>query len=385
MRAAPDPRLAVVTFNSTSARALKEYLLAAQAPIVCTQELRIAGDDADDLGRWAARRGWDPFLAEATAGPGGGLSGGVAIFCRSGRAALADARCVVPGRAVTARVTVGDSPAITVCSAYLVTGGRLCDHNRQILGSIASDVEDRGCPFVIAADFNCAPEVIGASAYPSRLRAEVLAPAGPFGTCASGEGGRSCSVLDYFIVSEGLALTAEGVHVDCTWPANRHRPVQLTLRAAFGDIQVLKFERRARIPVNAPFGPQRRLPSASAAAAACCTAALEAGRQPGRPSSISAALTAAYATFGVTAATELSAATDTILTVPQLRAFGRAPRLEWVDALPLDERPAPAALASARGLKVAALYFAHLARHAARGARSGAAGCGSPLACILGE
>ena len=133
-RAAPDRPSTFVTFNSTSARALKEYLAGARAPVICTQELRIAGGDLEDLGAWAARRGWDPYLADATVGPGGGLSGGVAIFCRRGQAALADPRCVVPGRAVTARVTVGDSPAITVCSAYLITGGRLCDHNRRIFG-----------------------------------------------------------------------------------------------------------------------------------------------------------------------------------------------------------------------------------------------------------
>ena len=161
-------------------------------------------------------------------------------------------------------------------------------------------------------------------------------------------------MLDYFVVSNGLALTVEGVQVDNAWPANPHRPVQLTLRAAFGNIQVLKFERRVRFPVGAPFGPQRRPPSASAAVAACCAAVLEPSAARGKPSATCAALSAAYASFGVVAATELAAATDTVVPERQLRAFGRAPRLEWVNALTIDERSEPAVFAQARGLKVAA-------------------------------
>ena len=141
---------------------------------MCAQELRVDGSDLDDLGRWASKNGWDAILEGADVGVGGGLSGGVAILCRRGAASIAQGVTLASSRAVSAAISFGSSPAITVCSVYLVIGGKLCDHNKQSLAGIGEDVQSRGGSFIIAGDFNVQPDALVEAGFSARIGADLL-------------------------------------------------------------------------------------------------------------------------------------------------------------------------------------------------------------------
>ena len=304
---------------------------------MCAQELQIEGSDLDDFGRWASKNGWDAFLEGAEKGAGGGLSGGVAILCRRGAAAIAQGVTLTSSRAVSAAISFGSSPAITVCSVCLVTGGRLCDHNKKILANIGEDVQSRGRSFIIAGDFNVQPDVLAEAGFSARIGADLLCPSSTLGTCVIGVNGCDSSVIDFFVVSHGLASTVEGVQCDPHWPANPHRPVKLTIMHAFETVQVLRFSPRAAIPSVAPVGPRRRPPSWAAPGAGAAAASAVANCHGNPDASIGAALSAAYALFAVTAACELGSTTGVDLPRARAAEFGLPPKLQWVDALSLDK------------------------------------------------
>jgi hypothetical protein len=76
--------LAVETVNSTGWGPMQRRLSGTTAHVVLGQETWVLPGHLARVSDWCRRHGWESILAPAAVGPGGGASGGVAIFARVG-------------------------------------------------------------------------------------------------------------------------------------------------------------------------------------------------------------------------------------------------------------------------------------------------------------
>ena len=102
-------------------------------------------------------------------------------------------------------------------------------------------------------DFNCSPEQLGKTGWLKLVQGRILSPR--FSTCGS-------RVLDFFVVSEGLAGAAVGVSVVedalCSGGHGSHKPVRLFLRANPRQMKVRTLKTCTTIEAKLPYGPERR-------------------------------------------------------------------------------------------------------------------------------
>ena len=94
----------------------------------------------------------------------------------------------------------GDS--VHLCSIYLHHMQGLSDINLSILSHAATARDVWGGSFVLGGDFNLTPQLLGDTTLDSCTRGRLIFPSDVDGTCSTTGG---VKMLDYFLVSEGLA------------------------------------------------------------------------------------------------------------------------------------------------------------------------------------
>ena len=146
---------------------------------------------------------------------------------------------------------------------------------------------------VVGGDWNCEPEEIGGTGFPNDVRGILVVP--PEGTCRSATG--DYRVLDYFMVSAGLANRLCRAAVPPGATAHPHVPVQL-VAPSHRDVFALQMTGPARLANTRIVGPLQKPLAVSLElrrAVATATAAAEnLGNQCGNTGEVHRATTRAY-------------------------------------------------------------------------------------------
>ncbi len=199
--------LTAETVNSTGWGPLRRRLLGTPAQLVLAQETWIRPCQVREASDWATRHGWDSVWAPALVGPGGGASGGVAIFARRGlglRFPAVGPHIIVEGRAVAAFCEPpGHRPILTV-SAYMIDGRGVQPANRAILTKIGrcAEAQGAGCLTLVGGDFQARPEEVDGCGFPGMIKGRTVVAPSARGTYRSA---RAASTIDYFVASDDLA------------------------------------------------------------------------------------------------------------------------------------------------------------------------------------
>ena len=164
----------------------------------------------------------------------------------------------------------------------------------DLLSDIAPTMQAQAAhSWVVGGDWNCEPEELGATGFPNDVRGILVAP--PERTCRSAAG--DYRVLDYFMVSAGLANRLCRAAVPPGAFAHPHVPVQLTA-PSHRDVFALQMTGPARLANTRIVGPLQKPLAVSLElrrAVAIATAAAEnLGNQCGTIGEVHRATTRAY-------------------------------------------------------------------------------------------
>ncbi len=190
---------------------------------------------------WAKRNGWTSLWAPAALGKGGGASGGTAVFMRKelglrgpdvGSHIVADAKIVIG---------IADIPGhrpIILSSTYLMNGTKLSKPNCDLLDSLAKAVNAQGAHYtaICGGDFQNPPERVAEQDAVGDMRARVVAASSARGTFRTS---LAATNLDYFIMSESLAMTVERVELQEGTGTKSHVPIQVIFKEKPISLQTL--------------------------------------------------------------------------------------------------------------------------------------------------
>ena len=100
---------------------------------------------------------------------------------------------------------------------------------------------------LLPAELRADPRILAESAFALHLDAGIIAPPCPLSTR---EGTRSAapSVMEYFVVSSGVAVAATPAELVPGWPGNPHRPFAVCLTAHYHELFALRFCTRPSLP-----------------------------------------------------------------------------------------------------------------------------------------
>ena len=157
------------------------------------------------------------------------------------------------------------------------------------------------------------------------LGSVIVAPMSPHGTCV-GQGGHP--VIEYFVISHGIAASVVSVGVDGQSHANPHMPVHLAVRRSLPHLKNGDSRPSGCFPPGGSFGPSPKPPSAAIAPVAT-RAALDIIACNGRWASAAAALTAAYRHVAILTALEVAGQVDVALSTAEVEAYGGTAALVW--------------------------------------------------------
>ena len=158
--------LRVETCNANCWSSAKTLIERTSAHVLCIQEHRLVHDiGIENARRWCTSMGWHAVFEAAQRTTKGGASAGVAILVREWIGLLGapqpDHNVLARHRAIVGLINLPGSPyVITVVSIYLHDSEGLTSRNRKILTSVGSEIRILAHPYVIAGDFNTAPEVL---------------------------------------------------------------------------------------------------------------------------------------------------------------------------------------------------------------------------------
>ncbi len=187
--------------------------------------------------------GWNATIGPARQSPNSpsGSNGGVAVathsrWCSTAWPDTLDGRghispyCDLAGR--TFRV---DGRDIHVLVAYFDCHDGLGGRNAALLQRVEYRTGRGNDLFLLAADFNCPPDVLQdkAGEWLKRNKAVIARPHNLPITCRAGENG---SLIDYFIVSESLVGCVTNVWTDATTPWGPHYGVWMRLHGRSSEI-----------------------------------------------------------------------------------------------------------------------------------------------------
>eukprot|EP00959_Pyramimonas_sp_CCMP1952_P300650 6288828-Pyramimonas_sp.AAC.1 len=96
----------------------------------------------------------------------------------------------------------------------------------QLLSRLGEFLHAASLPFLIGGDWNAPPALLVRLGWASKLRGRIIAPASP--TCTSGK--REWRTLDYFVISDALALSVVSCTVALNAAIEPRRPALLRLR-----------------------------------------------------------------------------------------------------------------------------------------------------------
>ncbi len=325
--------LQIESVNTTGWGPLRRRLAETTAHVIIAQETWLLIDQAASASDWARRHGWEAVMAPAALGPGGGASGGVAIFARSGMGLHHP--CVGPhiledARAVAAVVEPPGHRPILLASLYLRDGKGTCAENKATMARVGECVEAQGpgCLLICGGDFQCSPAAIEDSGFPRQVRGRVLAASSARGTFRSAA---AASTIDFYVASEDLAHAVETVSLVEGTGIKGHVPVRLAFAPRPVALKALSFRRPPELGLDRVHGPLPAPPcwkeARDAANEAQCAAARGLGDQE-----VQRRIDRAYETWCQVAELEVANATGADPRKWGLR--GRRPRLQWTSVLP---------------------------------------------------
>ena len=143
------------------------------------------------------------------------------------------------------------------------TGKGLAQCNLEILEAIGNHVSGHGRPFICGADFNMSPDLMASVDFASSLSAQIVHPDVKVGTCFQGS---VPSTIDYFVVSNDLAMGLKTVGVDMEALTSPHRRAVLLFHPCLTSLKVLSFRRPPPLPAQSPVGCKPPPPDWSQAA-----------------------------------------------------------------------------------------------------------------------
>jgi len=245
----------IETVNSTGWEALLHRLKTTDADILCAQEHHTLEFLVAERSALVKSLGWKSTwaaalpTAEANSTDARTTSGGVAIFVRDylGMAEVDKdlEATLVPGRAISAKVSAPGMGSIIVYSLYMVTGVGINTENCNILEALVRHIDHHGLGWVAGADWNMEPAELMKSDIGSLLRARPLVP--DSSTCIS----PSCTrTIDYFMVSESLVAGMQQPITDEDVATRPHRPVAGKIKAGLKAATKAIFRPAKRLPID---------------------------------------------------------------------------------------------------------------------------------------
>ncbi len=233
--------LCIETANTTGWGPLRRRLDETSAHVLVAQETWVLLAQVAEASTWARRHGWTSIWAPACIGPGGGASGGVALFVRKEfglREPSVGSHIIWEGRAVMGILDVpGHRPTI-ITSAYLIDGEGLSGGNGIILDHIGMAVRAQGVgyQFIIGGDFQNSPSAVNGHGLPVAIGGKVVAADTARGTYRAPRGATN---IDFFIISAGLVAALAEVSLMEGTGVKGHVPIQLRFKANPISIQTL--------------------------------------------------------------------------------------------------------------------------------------------------
>ncbi|CAK0911035.1 unnamed protein product, partial [Prorocentrum cordatum] len=195
----------------------------------------------------------------AAPAPEGGGDGGGADQPEGGGAGAAPPKAPAPDVRERARAVPGGVEFLAV-SAHLKDSEGLSERNIGLLSTIGALLTSRQGSFVVGADFQMEPEVLASSELVSTLPANIVYP-DVAGTCA-GTSTQGVRMLDYFIVSIGLAKAIRSTDLVLEAATKPHKPARIAFFPQIAQLQALGFAKPPPIPAYLdplPFAPPEEL------------------------------------------------------------------------------------------------------------------------------
>jgi hypothetical protein len=236
------------------------------APDLCfVQELARTSDQTYQVEKSAFGSGWNTVVVPsvATVGATGlpGKSAGVAILAQRPRGLLAygDSPGIgpppFPGRVAAALWPAVLSRGVLVISVYLFCSEGMSSRNIAIMEYVLLLTKVARCPFIIGGDFNISPSCMDAAGFPQQLGGTIVAPCED--TYVSG--GFS-SLVDFFIIHNGIAAQTTVCRIDVLAPVAKHSPVRISIRADLKSVLTRQITKPAPYPKAAPICCRQDLP-----------------------------------------------------------------------------------------------------------------------------
>ncbi len=323
--------LRIESVNTTGWRSLQRRLISTRAHILLAQETWLGQDAVHAASAWARRKGWKSVWTSAQPGPGGGASGGAAIFVRAEfgmRYPPGGTHEWRPGRVVAAVADVPGHRPLLLASAYLVHGIGPGPENVEILGQMGRRLQaiGEGYEVVVGGDFNMEPPDLSLTGFEAETDLVALYPCTVRGTYRTA---RSASLLDYFAISGRAVAAVQAVEAVEASGVKGHTPVQITFRPRATTTRALHIRRPPRLERERVYGPLPP-PPAWADARAAAEEALRAARD--RRPDVQQKLDDAYRRWADRAEEELA---DRAGQPPKkFGERGKIPRFIWRSVLP---------------------------------------------------
>ncbi len=254
--------LVVDTCNSTAWSGAKRYLRRTSADVVLLQEHHLQPSRIAGASAWALKHDWHSVFLPAMEGSGGGWRGGVAVLARPhvglSMPSVGPAE-IVPARAVAASIEPPGFRRCTVISAYLADGLGMGATNLGILQEIGRCATSQGehVPCIMGGDWQAAPETVAATGFATQTGMTLVATGHARGTYRAV---RSSSELDYFLLTNDLALGLDNVQTVEGSAVRPHVPVRITFRPRMASIRALHVRCPPPLPIGRIVGPLRQPP-----------------------------------------------------------------------------------------------------------------------------
>ncbi len=341
----------VESANTTGWGPLQRRLMTTSSHALLAQETWILPSLVAHASSWARRHGWDSAWSPAVLGPGGGASGGVAVFVRSEiglRYPTHGTHILEEGRAVAAITEPPGHRPILLTSVYLRDGKEMAADNRRTLARIGdcAEAHEGECLPLVGGDFQCHPGVVEDSGFPHTIRGRILSASSARGTFRTAA---VSSTLDYFVAAAKLADVIENVELVERSGIKGHVPIRLTFAARPIALKSLAFRRPPDLELERLYGPLPPPPSWDDARKSAVEA-LRLATTNADARSVQQAIDVAYYDWCQRAEQEIVGVTGSRPKKMGLR--GLKPRLKWASALPEKVvRGAPSAAAVATHLK----------------------------------
>ncbi len=318
--------------NATSWKSARRRLERTTAHIVLIQETKVLERDVAKFSAIAHRMGWQTIWSPANVGKKGKPSGGVAVCARQPVNLSNPPRGptdVVRGRVVAAMAEApGCRPAVVYCG-YLRDGVGANEENLSYLARIGAhrSLQPDGVQVIVGADFNLTSAVLEETGFPSEVGGVVVSPGPGATTCRTA---RSASLIDYFVLSEGMAKGVEKVQVVERSGIKAHLPVVVRFHPRLTSLRALTLRRPPTLKTEPIIGPREPPPDWGPLASRL--RALSSKARRGGRGAVDLEFQKLFEQWSDLAEREIHAATGEIEVKLGLR--GRVPRLVWRSILP---------------------------------------------------